>query len=288
MEILEKIAAYLSGNHSQRDEQEILEWRKNPENDKVFHELHDLWKNSAELNRNHVKVDIDQAWRKMEIRIKEVGNDKKIISLRYVWMAAAVIVPLIIGVWMMNYFNEEKIINSPQPFAKNITVKAPEIKMIEVVTADSVKLVYLPDSTAVSINVNSVFRYPEKFTGNERGVFLEGEAFFTVTKNQEMPFIIRTETSLTKVVGTAFNLKAYKEHDDVELHVESGTVEFSSLSSPGEDKLILQANDKGTLNKKSKKVVKSKHTGPKIKWDTSKLKRTLKKLTKKIKKNKIR
>ena len=284
MEIFEKIAAYFSGNHSQRDELEIMEWRKNPENEKIYQELADLWNNSSRLDKGKVKVDVEQAWKVMEAKMKEAGNEKKILPLRYVWMAAAVLVPLMLGIWMMNYFNNETRVPEAKSMAKVTPAKkAPEIKMVEIITTDSVKQVYLPDSTLVSLNINSVFRYPEKFTGNERGVFLEGEAFFDVAENKDQPFIIRTETSITRVVGTSFNLKAYKDHEDVELVVESGTVVFAA-SDEGSEKLTLQANDKVTLNKKSKKAVKSKHTPSKIKWDASKLKLKIKKLSRKIKK----
>jgi len=57
---------------------------------------------------------------------------------------------------------------------------------------------------------------------------LEGEAYFEVTKNRKLPFVIQTGDVTTQVTGTAFNLKSYNESNQVILTVTEGSVDFKS------------------------------------------------------------
>jgi transmembrane sensor len=67
----------------------------------------------------------------------------------------------------------------------------------------------LPDGTTVVLNKKSKLSYPVEFTGSTREVFLTGEAFFDVAHNPSKPFKVHTGVFVTKVLGTAFSIKAY-------------------------------------------------------------------------------
>ena len=70
----------------------------------------------------------------------------------------------------------------------------------------------LSDSTKVWLNADTQFRYPIAFAGDTREVFIEsGEAYFEVSKNEKKPFIVHFNGRSVKVLGTRFNVKAYKE-----------------------------------------------------------------------------
>jgi transmembrane sensor len=68
----------------------------------------------------------------------------------------------------------------------------------------------LGDGTNVWLNAGTRMAFPTIFTGKERVVFLEGEAYFEVTHNQDLPFIVNAGEISVKVLGTKFNLSAYK------------------------------------------------------------------------------
>lgn len=70
--------------------------------------------------------------------------------------------------------------------------------------------VVLNDGTEVTMNADSKLSFPTRFTGKERVVTLEGEAYFKVAKNPKRPFIVKTERMDTKALGTEFNVRAYK------------------------------------------------------------------------------
>lgn len=89
--------------------------------------------------------------------------------------------------------------------------------------------VVLPDGTKVWMNAASTLRYPTRFTGNERKVFLNGEAYFEVVKNARMPFRVIVDTDMTvQVLGTHFNIKAYSDEDEVKTTLVEGLVKVSN------------------------------------------------------------
>ena len=76
----------------------------------------------------------------------------------------------------------------------------------------------LADGTVVTLNADSKIHYPDRFIRNERQVSLEGEAFFEVAKDSLRPFVVKTNGIDVRVLGTAFNLKAYPdEHQQTTL-----------------------------------------------------------------------
>ena len=68
----------------------------------------------------------------------------------------------------------------------------------------------LADGTKVYMYAGSRLTYPVVFSGKERRVYLEGEAYFKVTKDKEHPFVISTEKAEAKVLGTELNVSCYK------------------------------------------------------------------------------
>ena len=100
----------------------------------------------------------------------------------------------------------------------------------------------LPDSTVVWLNAGSKLTYNEHFGTNNRNATLVGEAFFDVKKST-MPFIIHANTVQIKVLGTAFNVKAYPDEKTTETSLLRGRVEITLDKRPGE-LYILKPNEK--------------------------------------------
>jgi transmembrane sensor len=71
------------------------------------------------------------------------------------------------------------------------------------------KTVQMPDGTQVSLEQGSTLEYPDRFSDNNREVYLNGEAFFEVKKDEKRPFIVHTRFLQTTVLGTSFNVDAY-------------------------------------------------------------------------------
>lgn len=84
--------------------------------------------------------------------------------------------------------------------------------------------VTLSDGTAVWLNAESSLRYPQAFAGNTRHVYLRGEAYFEVTQNDDMPFVVETAAQQITVLGTSFGICAYPEDATASATVVTGSV----------------------------------------------------------------
>ncbi|HMR82007.1 MAG TPA: FecR family protein [Niabella sp.] len=102
----------------------------------------------------------------------------------------------------------------------------------------------LPDGSKVWLNKNSRIKYDEKFGITNRDIHLTGEGFFDVKHMNELPMIVHAGKVKIKVLGTAFNVKYAAGTGKVETSLIRGRVELYN----GEDKLILQPNDKVVID----------------------------------------
>lgn len=84
--------------------------------------------------------------------------------------------------------------------------------------------IILTDGTKVWLNSETKIRYPGNFSKSQRDVYLEGEAFFDVTKNVHRPFIVHISGLDVKVLGTKFNIKAYQDEKQIETSLFEGKV----------------------------------------------------------------
>lgn len=93
--------------------------------------------------------------------------------------------------------------------------------------------VILDDGTEVWLNSDSRLKYPVAFVGKERRVFLEGEAYFRVTSDKQKPFFVESANQEVKVLGTEFNIAAYKEDDAVYTTLAEGLVSLHASGKAG-------------------------------------------------------
>lgn len=87
-------------------------------------------------------------------------------------------------------------------------------------------MVKLHDGTTVWLNARSTLRYPNRFTSGERKVELDGEAFFEVEHDEQKPFVVSTEKLDIKVLGTKFNVFAYKGRNEFNTALLEGSVKI--------------------------------------------------------------
>lgn len=88
--------------------------------------------------------------------------------------------------------------------------------------------IHLSDGSVVSLGKDSRLSYPKKFDTAQRLVSLSGEAYFEVQKNPDRPFLVYTNETVTKVLGTSFRIKAYDDAPDVTVQVRTGRVSVFS------------------------------------------------------------
>lgn len=87
----------------------------------------------------------------------------------------------------------------------------------------------LPDGTKVWLNAASSITYPAAFTGANRKVKIEGEAYFEVAKDKAHPFIVDVDGKQTvEVLGTHFNINSYADEDAIRTTLLEGKVKVSA------------------------------------------------------------
>ncbi len=84
--------------------------------------------------------------------------------------------------------------------------------------------IVLSDGTKVWLNSDTKIKYPADFNEKQRQVYLDGEAFFDVQKNDQKPFVVYTSDVDVKVLGTKFNVKAYSNESGVETTLFEGKI----------------------------------------------------------------
>lgn len=90
--------------------------------------------------------------------------------------------------------------------------------------SDAEQHIVLSDGSEVVLEKNSRLTYAANFSSGKREVYLEGNAFFNITRNPERPFIVYTQTIVTKVLGTSFYVKANTKAETASVVVKTGKV----------------------------------------------------------------
>lgn len=187
--------------------------------------------------------DIENNWNQLSSNIllqqvtkREIAIVKKTFFLRrFKPMAAAV--SIVFALSLGGYF----FYTNP-PATKDYNA-APQN---EVATkAGSRTNIVLPDGTKVWLNAGSVINYKKDFLQN-RQVVLTGEAFFDVAHQDNNPFVVHCSNINIKVLGTAFNVKAYPQDSRVETSLLRGSIELTTDKDP-ERKILLRPNEKITI-----------------------------------------
>ncbi|MCE3226414.1 MAG: anti-FecI sigma factor, FecR [Bacteroidetes bacterium] len=276
MNIQELIVKFVSGNTSSEEQRELEMWRQQGDNEKTFQEMKNAWEITGSAHKKF-SPDVEGAWKRFEVsRNKKTTRRRGVV---FSLSAAAVLIPLM----LFFIFRKEEIIAIPQQTQKIVAQVPENIVMEEISTLDSMVVLTLPDSSRIWLNRNSKISYPENFIAGTRTIHLEGEAYFEVRRMEEVPFVIYTQESVTRVLGTSFNLKAY-DPENVEVTVISGSVEFAPKDDPALGKVILSADEKGMLIKNTTVATKEKNADKENTWwKKSKRQNKFKKFLNKIK-----
>lgn len=155
------------------------------------------------------------------------------------YYGAAIAASIVIAVLLFpSLFNREK----------SVAVASKEVNEVVTNPGSRTKVV-LPDGSLVWLNAGSRIEYNKDFGKVSRDVKLSGEAFFDVKRDNKKPFYIHTPVLAIKVLGTAFNVKAYPDDPTTETSLIRGSIEVSIKSRPM-DKIILAPNEKLVVENK--------------------------------------
>ena len=215
----------------------------------------------AELSEEEIRDAIKQTLSKTDKPAHpwEVHFKRRNISvLKATWfrIAACIIFISIIGILSKSYIlpgivKENSIVLLSESDEKKDFVKKTNTEGIPI-------LIELDDRSQVTLSPNSTIRYKRKFQEQKREVYLEGEAFFEVTKDHEHPFFVYANNLVTKVLGTSFRIRAYDSSDQVMVEVKTGRVSVFTRSDPKLNEKTSNTELEGVVLSPNQKIVYSK------------------------------
>jgi transmembrane sensor len=175
------------------------------------------WYENIESNKSLSPADLDQTEQRIWASIKP---ERKLFS-PFLKIAAAV--TLLIGVaaaFGVSFMKQE----GTSPIAQ-ITLKQYDRKLVEAQNnTQQPQRIALSDGSVVTLEPNSLIRYPAMFASDERTVELSGSAFFNVKKNPSKPFLVYSKEIVTKVLGTSFRITAFDNSEEIVVAVKTGKV----------------------------------------------------------------
>lgn len=207
------------------------------------------WESIQDVRSEKISLDKDALLYKIREQIAteadDSGKGKKLTFFRK--YAAILIIGLVLGSGGFYFGIIRQFIQSPQ--------------MLELSGASDGKSEFLlPDGSRVSLNANTSLTYPESFSKEDRRVFLSGEAYFEVRRDEARPFLISTPVVDIEVLGTTFNVKAYPGAPFLETVLLSGKVRISRMNpvTGKSQSVILTPNHKAVFIAAEEKFILDK------------------------------
>ncbi len=228
------INKYLTGQCSEEELVEVNAWMKESEENarQLFRmeEIYHLGKFNQYADRQQMARAEKQLYKKLD---EEKRKQNKILRMhRWMKYAAMIAVILVIGggsgYWLYQNGNNQHM-------------------MVAVANEGIVKEIILPDGTKVWLNNSATLKYPREFSEKARNVYLDGEAYFEVTKNRHKPFTVQSDAMRVRVLGTTFNFKCDKNYQIAEVTLIEGEIEVKGNKEEGQ--IILAPGQRAELNK---------------------------------------
>lgn len=205
----------LTGQASPAEDERFQAWLTSDDaNPGYFQKMAEIWYTAENLDLT-VQPETDAEWEKLRQKVSAVqpaakpgGRVVRMGAAR--WLAAAAAVVLGVALWWL-LGRADSGLSGPLNF---------------VAESGKIENVNLPDGTLVALNAGSALEVLQGFGGSDRRVQLTGEAFFQVKSDSRKPFLVDAAGATVRVVGTAFNVRAWPDGGQVTASVAEGKVEF--------------------------------------------------------------
>ena len=234
------IIGYLTNSLTPEEMQSLQNWLNvSEENRKYFSDMQEVWiAASDEADEQHFdKERAYQLFLEHTENLVQPSVKRKTLTISP-WMYAAAMVVIVFFCGTIAFQSGKRVLRNQ---LTQITVEAPY--------GSKTKL-YLPDGTLVWLNAGSQMSYAQDFGINERSLNLSGEAYFEVTRNEEIPFKVHTEELDVKVLGTKFNFRNYKDDLEAKVCLLEGKVALNTRQK----ETILHPDQQALLDKKTGKL----------------------------------
>ena len=253
-EIYTLIIRLFSGKVSGNERKTIENWiDESPANKRFFNDLKEIWLVSG-TPRNADGYHLEEALEKYRRQIGKKQKKAKLL-LPSVWKYAAIVILAIalpfsyyIGMRVDSDVSAQTIISCENGDRTNIT---------------------LPDGSQVWLNSGSQLIFDNNFHKGVRQTYLQGEAYFSVKKDSKNPFVVNALDITVEVLGTEFNLKAYRNEKDIAATLVSGSLRVSGATQ----QVVIEPGQKLMFSRENKKMnlVELADVSPETDWKNGRL-----------------
>lgn len=224
-----------------------------------------LWLLAMKVDENQmlhatVETALETTWEKIAAQQNKIGRftTKKTKIWNSNWfqsIAAVFIIGLMFSWTYKTYF----ITTESNDVYKQLIIENKEGLVEQTNNSNNSQIITLSDGSSVLLQPKSKLSYPKIFSGNERKVYLSGEAFFEISKNPKKPFFVYANEIVTKVVGTSFRICAFDNQPNVDVIVRTGKVKVHSNEQAKKytkQEIILLPNEALRFERKTSKFDK--------------------------------
>lgn len=219
----------LTGEISPEENIEFDKWlAESDENELLFRRMKDVWHDGPFTPRikgqeNTYKIITGKI--KDSRAYSQDGKVREIQRRSYPWYRIAVIIILFATVLSVFYLNQSSD-EHQQASSSAITTKSNP--------AGQKTRINLPDGSICWLNSESEIQYQENFSDSARDIYLKGEAYFEVAKNEQKPFRVHTASMTVRAIGTVFNINSFPGGSVETVTLAEGriAVEFENASYP--------------------------------------------------------
>ena len=215
------VIRYFEDDCTQEELSELTRWLDaSPDNRTMFREMKAVYDSGREpLSEFEVDVRWDNLWKSISAPLEKpvsVSRRPRRPLFRMLRYAAVILVGGLGGFVLQHYLSDRQ-----------------ENPVNEVwIEAGNKSTVTLSDGTRVTLKSSSTLKYPSRF-GRQREVWLDGEAFFEVAEDPEVPFTVRSRQQAVRVHGTSFNVQAYPGDACNTVTLLSGSVSLEVYDKQG-------------------------------------------------------
>jgi len=250
----ELLVKYLLQECNAEEVLQVEQWLQAGDGNSLYYQqFKQIWEQSKVLELTSV-VNPDEAWLRLKHKMQKPAAT---FNIRRAYYYAAAAVLLVVGLFGLRHYFEQEVAVQQAPV---VAVASTVIESNQATRIDT-----LSDQSVVTLNKHAALHYPKGFSGKERRVKLEGEAFFSITPDKEKPFFIDARNDVEiRVVGTSFNVKSFDSYTEV--IVETGIVEVRKFNKV----ILLHPREKARIDKEDSSMVVEKNQDKLYKYFRSK------------------
>jgi len=237
------LARFLAGECSGFECEQVQAWMlEDPENQQLMRLLNAAW-DSPEIERAGER-DIQKLWRETAERAGIAPKTGRSRAPLFASLRARKLVPAAVLLGILAVAIPFLIWRSSAP--GRAAGSGLELTTLQVANGQRESLT-LSDGTRVMLDAGSMFQYPGEFSEGAREVYLVGEGLFDVAPGSKSPFLIHANGALVRVLGTRFNVRAWRETGRVEVVVSRGRISLSPDEEAAEDVVVIMEGQGSTL-----------------------------------------